>query len=113
LYLSTADWDSQTEYGTFSIERYVLEKSELEDKEKEHLKLHQTGSKALWGGHCRNENETWLPLLEKAYAKAQGDYYSMNGGWPGYVYFGLFISYLEFYRKLSSRLTSYESQRGS
>jgi hypothetical protein len=85
LYLSTADWDSQTEYGTFSIERYVLEKSELEDKEKEHLKLHQTGSKALWGGHCRNENETWLPLLEKAYAKAHGDYYSMNGGWPGYV----------------------------
>ncbi|KUJ13041.1 cysteine proteinase [Mollisia scopiformis] len=83
LYLSTADWDSQTEYGGFSIERYVLEKSELEDKEKEHLKLHQTGSKALWGCHCRNENETWLPLLEKAYAKAHGDYYSMNGGWPG------------------------------
>ncbi|KAL5315252.1 hypothetical protein ACEPPN_017904 [Leptodophora sp. 'Broadleaf-Isolate-01'] len=83
LYLSTADWDSQTEYGGFSLERYVLEKSELEDKEKEHLKLHQTGSKALWGGHCRNENETWLPLFEKAYAKAHGDYYSMNGGWPG------------------------------
>jgi hypothetical protein len=95
LYLSTADWDSQTEYGGFSLERYVLEKSELEDKEKEHLKLHQTGSKALWGGHCRNENETWLPLLEKAYAKAHGDYFSMNGGWPGYVHFQLFpIIYL-------------------
>jgi hypothetical protein len=75
------------EWGGPSIERLVLEKSELDDieKEKQHLKIHQTGSKALWGGRCRNENETWLPLLEKAYAKAHGDYNSMDGGWPGYV----------------------------
>jgi len=93
LYLSAADWDSPSEYGGPSIERYVIEKSELEDQEKEHLKLHQTGSKALWAGHCRNENETWLPLLEKAYAKAHGDYYSMNSGWPGYVEVKSIIAY--------------------
>ncbi len=34
----------------------------------------QTGSKALYFAQCRDQNETWLPLLEKAYAKAHGDY---------------------------------------
>jgi hypothetical protein len=31
-----------------------------------HRKEKQTGSKALYFSHCENENETWLPLLEKA-----------------------------------------------
>ena len=31
----------------------------------------QTGSEALYFSHCEDPNETWLPLLEKAYAKAQ------------------------------------------
>ncbi|CAG8760522.1 12315_t:CDS:2, partial [Cetraspora pellucida] len=33
--------------------------------------------------HCSNENETWLPLIEKAYAKVHGDYESISGGWTG------------------------------
>ncbi|CAG8487436.1 7631_t:CDS:2 [Funneliformis caledonium] len=28
-----------------------------------------------------SENETWLPLIEKAYAKIHGDYESIEGGW--------------------------------
>ena len=51
----------------------------------EHQKLHQTGSRALYFAKCINENETWLPLLEKAYAKAHGDFRALNGGSMGYV----------------------------
>ena len=32
---------------------------------------------------CKDENEAWLPLLEKAYAKAHGDYGPIGAGWTG------------------------------
>ena len=41
------------------------------------------GSNALYFASCRTSNETWLPLLEKAYAKAHGDYQAIEGGFPG------------------------------
>lgn len=40
----------------------------------------QTGGEALYFSHCKS-NETWLPLIEKAYAKAHGDYHAIEGGW--------------------------------
>ncbi|EPS38658.1 hypothetical protein H072_7623 [Dactylellina haptotyla CBS 200.50] len=41
------------------------------------------GSDALYFASCEDKNETWLPLLEKAYAKAHGDYNTIDGGFTG------------------------------
>jgi hypothetical protein len=77
LYLKSPDWDSQ------SLQRSLLELSGGDDIETEYRKTYQTGSQALFFAHCANKNETWLPLLQKAYAKAHGDYGALVGGWNG------------------------------
>ncbi|TVY83463.1 Calpain-8 [Lachnellula suecica] len=77
LYLKSPDWDSP------SVQRHLLEQTDREDPEKEYRKTYQTGSQSLYFAHCRDQNETWLPLLEKAYAKAHGDYAALGGGWIG------------------------------
>jgi len=46
-----------------------------------HRQRYQTGSEALYFARCDDENETWLPLLEKAYAKVHCDYAAIEGGW--------------------------------
>ncbi|KAG5661067.1 hypothetical protein KAF25_002710 [Fusarium avenaceum] len=46
-------------------------------------KQRQTGSESLYFAKCEDPNETWLPLLEKAYAKVHGDYQALDGGWAG------------------------------
>lgn len=77
MYLKSPDWDSP------SVQRHLLEQTDREDVEKEYRKTYQTGSQSLYFAHCRDQNETWLPLLEKAYAKAHGDYAALGGGWIG------------------------------
>lgn len=77
LYLKSPDWDSP------SVQRHLLEQIDKEDVEKEYRRTYQTGSQALFFAHCRDQNETWLPLLQKAYAKAHGDYAALAGGWIG------------------------------
>ena len=52
-------------------------------KEKEYNQTFVKGSEALLFAKCEDKNETWLPLLEKAYAKAHGDYGAIEGGWTG------------------------------
>jgi hypothetical protein len=46
-------------------------------------KENQTGSKALLCGSCVGSDETWLPLLEKAFAKVHGDYAALRDGYTG------------------------------
>ncbi|GLE04739.1 hypothetical protein PINS_up013718 [Pythium insidiosum] len=51
--------------------------------EKQYVEAMQRGSNALHFAKCADSNETWLPLLEKAYAKAHGDYSAIEGGFTG------------------------------
>ncbi|KAK3357885.1 hypothetical protein B0T25DRAFT_567140 [Lasiosphaeria hispida] len=77
LYLKSPCWDSP------SMQRDLLQQIDREDVERVYRKTYQTGSKALFFAQCKDQNETWVPLMEKAYAKAHGDYASLSGGWIG------------------------------
>lgn len=72
LYLTYSDFDTYSD-------RY----DPTGAKEAKYKKNNQTGSEALYFASCADENETWLPLLEKAYAKVHGDYDSIAGGFSG------------------------------
>ncbi|KAJ5759285.1 hypothetical protein N7520_006441 [Penicillium odoratum] len=77
LYLRAADYDESID------ERPLWDDSIGTDAEEEYRKVWQTGSRALYFAHCVDPNETWLPLLEKAFAKAHGDYSAIEGGFVG------------------------------
>ena len=77
LYLAKEDF-----HESFS-QRYDWLTIDMPNPDDEYRKVMQTGSKALYFAQCRDQNETWLPLLEKAYAKAHGDYGAIEGGWVG------------------------------
>ncbi|KNG50856.1 calpain-like protein [Stemphylium lycopersici] len=78
LYLIKEDFDEA------KIERYHwLELQNRKSPEDEYRTVMQTGSRALYFAQCSDPNETWLPLLEKAFAKAHGDYSAIDGGFVG------------------------------
>ncbi|KAI1463907.1 cysteine proteinase [Daldinia caldariorum] len=77
LFLTKPDFDESF------LERILWEDRERINSEEQYRKAYQSGSGALYFAQCEHENETWLPLLEKAYAKAHGDYASIDGGFTG------------------------------
>jgi hypothetical protein len=66
-----------------NMERALWEDIERPDSEEKYRRAYQSNSSALFFASCENSNETWLPLLEKAYAKAHGDYAAIEGGFTG------------------------------
>ncbi|CAN8096710.1 unnamed protein product [Discula destructiva] len=77
LFLKSPCWNS------YSLQREMLQHIDREDAECVYRKTYQTGSQALTFAKNKDLNETWVPLVEKAYAKAHGDYASLGGGWIG------------------------------
>jgi hypothetical protein len=77
LYLRAPAYD---ESGDVVLTQYGIRRTDQEDQYQD---LFQRGSKALYFAQCRDQNETWVSLLEKAYAKAHGDYASIAGGQTG------------------------------
>ena len=82
LYLSAPDYDDCDD-----DRRTVWDRShsrlDPEVSREEYRKTFQSNSDALFYGSCAHPDETWVPLIEKAFAKAHGDYNAINGGWPG------------------------------
>ncbi|KAI0536506.1 hypothetical protein GGR58DRAFT_474995 [Xylaria digitata] len=77
LFLTKPDFDESF------LERVLWEDRDRVDSEEQYRKAYQSGSGALYFAQCEHANETWLPLLEKAYAKAHGDYQAIEGGFTG------------------------------
>ena len=77
LYLNNADFHDSY------FAKYDWLPMDTPNADEEYRKVMQSGSRALYFAQCRDQNETWLPLLEKAYAKAHGDYAAISGGFVG------------------------------
>ncbi|KAM0255054.1 hypothetical protein ACHAQJ_006132 [Trichoderma viride] len=77
LYLTKSDYDEK------HWERVLFDELERANPEEAYRKVYQSNSSALYFAQCQHPLETWLPLLEKCYAKAHGDYAAIEGGYGG------------------------------
>ncbi|KAL2159720.1 hypothetical protein VTH06DRAFT_2289, partial [Thermothelomyces fergusii] len=83
LYLIKPDYDEARLGWSYNLERARWEDLDRVDSEEKYRQVFQSNSEALYFAQCVSKNETWLPLLEKAYAKAHGDYAAIEGGHTG------------------------------
>ncbi|KAL7951978.1 hypothetical protein V8C42DRAFT_23463 [Trichoderma barbatum] len=77
LYLTKSDYDEK------HWERVLFDELERVNPEEAYRKVYQSNSSSLYFAQCQHPQETWLPLLEKCYAKAHGDYAAIEGGYGG------------------------------
>ena len=82
LYISAPDYDDCDDERREVWDR-SHRKLDPEVSREEYRKTFQSNSDALFFGSCAHPDETWVPLIEKAFAKAHGDYNAIDGGWPG------------------------------
>ncbi len=76
LFLRTEDYEALSERERSGWEDNRVRVQAVE----EYRKLYQTNSRALVYAHSSHPDETWVPLFEKAFAKAHKDYAALNGG---------------------------------
>ncbi|RMJ08276.1 hypothetical protein CDV36_012097 [Fusarium kuroshium] len=77
LYLTKPDYDESY------LDRVLFDNVERLDPEEAYRRIYQSNSGSLYFAQCQHPQETWLPLLEKCYAKAHGDYAAIEGGFGG------------------------------
>ncbi|GJN69961.1 hypothetical protein PLICBS_004013 [Purpureocillium lilacinum] len=77
LYLTKSDYDESY------TDRILFDECERVNPEEAYRRIYQSNSGSLYFAQCEHPQETWLPLLEKCYAKAHGDYAAIEGGFGG------------------------------
>ncbi|CAG9951728.1 unnamed protein product [Clonostachys rosea f. rosea IK726] len=77
LYLTKPDYDESY------LDRVLFDELERANPEEAYRRVYQSNSSALYFAQCQDPQKTWLPLLEKCYAKAHGDFASIEGGFGG------------------------------
>jgi hypothetical protein len=76
LYLMRPDYEDCDE-----SERYKWEVNRVRiNSEEDYRREFQSNSRALYYAQSSHPDETWVPLIEKAYAKIHGDYSAIEGG---------------------------------
>ncbi|MCJ1384380.1 calpain 2, (m II) large subunit [Xylographa soralifera] len=85
LYLGAPDYDDcdDSNDSIRSVWDNAHRRIAPEVSREEYRKTYQSGSNALYFSSCAHPNETWLPLIEKAFAKAHGDFSAVASGWHG------------------------------
>ena len=71
------------EYDEGYNDRIIFDELQRVDPEEAYRRIYLSNSVSLYFAQCQHPQETWLPLLEKAYAKAHGDYGAIDGGYGG------------------------------